>query len=257
MMIWTESGTDSITVTVRDQSALLDDVQRHWRAGSGFSVATLNLDHVVKLSQNPLFRKAYHAHSHITADGNPIVWLSRLAGQDVALVPGSELIDPLVALAAAEQVKIALFGGAQDTLDAAARHLAARHPDLQIVLRHAPEMGYDPLDAMAQADIEAIGASGARLCFLALGAPKQEIFAARAQSALPAVGFVSIGAGLDFIAGTQTRAPLWVRRLAAEWLWRLLGDPRRLLGRYATCLRMLPVLTGRALQIRRQSGRTS
>ena len=65
-------------------------------AGRGFSVATLNLDHAVQLRRNPAFRSAYAAHSHVTADGNPVVWLSRLAGQrEVSLVPGSELIAPL------------------------------------------------------------------------------------------------------------------------------------------------------------------
>ncbi|WP_438826894.1 WecB/TagA/CpsF family glycosyltransferase [Rhodovulum iodosum] len=42
-----------------------------------------------------------------------------------------------------------------------------------------------------------------------------------------------MGAGLDFIAGSQRRAPVWVQRLALEWAWRMLGDPGRLAGRYA------------------------
>ena len=63
--------------------------------------------------------------------------------------------------------------------------------------------------------IAEIGQSGARLVFLALGAPKQERFAARAAEMLPEVGFMSIGAGLDFISGEQKRAPLWVRKIAA------------------------------------------
>ncbi len=79
--------------------------------------------------------------------------------------------------------------------------------------------------------IRAIGDSGARVVFLALGAPKQERFAARAQRALPAAGFLSIGAGLDFVSGAQVRAPAWVRAIAAEWLWRLAHEPRRLAGR--------------------------
>jgi UDP-N-acetyl-D-mannosaminuronic acid transferase (WecB/TagA/CpsF family) len=63
------------------------------------------------------------------------------------------------------------------------------------------------------------------------------------------MGFVSIGAGLDFIAGFQTRAPLWVRRIAMEWLWRMLSDPRRLAKRYLDCALVLPDL---ALAARKQ-----
>lgn len=252
MMVWSEG----VTVTVPDQAALLEDLGAHLATGRGFAVATLNLDHAVKLSQNQQFRAAYRTQTHITADGNPVVWLSRLAGQqDVALVPGSELIDPLAALAARQRVPVALFGATDAALTAAAEALQARHPGLEVALTRAPAMGFDPLGAGAAEDIAAIEASGARVCFLALGAPKQEIFAARAHNTLPQVGFVSIGAGLDFIAGTQTRAPTWVRALAAEWLWRLLSSPARLAARYGACLLALPGLTARALQARRVQNR--
>lgn len=248
MMMWSER----VTVTVPDQTALLQDLERRFAAGVGFSVATLNLDHVVKMSKNAQFRAAYAAHTHVTADGNPIVWLSRLAGQNVNLVPGSELIDPLIAQAAKAHIPVAFFGSTQETLELAADRLRARHPGVQIVLTRAPAMGFDPKSPEAEDDIAALKAAGARLVFLALGAPKQEVFAARAQAALPDVGFVSIGAGLDFISGAQTRAPAWVRAIAAEWLWRMLSDPLRLAARYGACMAVLPELTARAVRIRRQ-----
>jgi exopolysaccharide biosynthesis WecB/TagA/CpsF family protein len=252
MMIWSDDDAGGVTVTVRDREALLADMAQRFERGEGFCVATLNLDHVVKLAQNPKFRDAYKAQTHVTADGNPIVWLSRLAGQQVDLVPGSELVEPMVAQAARQGIPVAFYGATQAALAAVETRLAARHPGLEVVLCKAPGMGFDPQGPEAARDIEAIGASGARLCFLALGAPKQECFAARARDILPRVGFVSVGAGLDFIAGTQRRAPAWVRALAAEWVWRLLSDPRRLAARYGACLRVMPDLTMRALRARQQ-----
>jgi len=112
-------------------------------------------------------------------------------------------------------------------------------------------MGFDPESAAADAYIAELGASGAGVCFLALGAPKQEIFASRAQEQLAHMGFLSIGAGLDFISGHQTRAPYWVRRLAMEWLWRMALSPKRLLGRYLGCFGLLPGLLTSALKARR------
>lgn len=255
-MIWSKTSSNgAIVVDAPDKSTLLQDLGRRFEAGTGFSVATLNLDHVVKLSRDTAFRNAYAAHTHVTADGNPIVWLSRLAGQgDVRLVPGSELIEPLAELAVEKDVPIGLFGATEASLDAAADALVTRYPGLRIVFTMAPPMGFDPDGEVAEAAIAEIRASGARLVFLALGAPKQERFAARAQDHLPEVGFLSIGAGLDFISGSQTRAPVWVRRLAAEWLWRLLGDPGRLAARYGACILALPGLTLRAL-VTRFSGR--
>ena len=62
------------------------------------------------------------------------------------------------------------------------------------------------------------------------------------------MGFVSIGAGLDFLAGSQTRAPAWVRAIAMEWLWRMLANPRRLALRYLRCALILPGLARDALR---------
>lgn len=233
------------------QDALLADLAARFAEGRGFAVATLNLDHIVKLQRDPAFRAAYARQTHVVADGNPIVWLQRLAGRPVKLVPGSDLIAPLMALAARMDVPVAFLGSSGAVLEVAAARLEAAHPGLRIVERIAPPQGYDPEGATAGADLDRIGASGARLCLLVLGAPKQEVLAARGLTLLPQCGFVSVGAGLDFIAGTQRRAPVWVRRLALEWVWRLMGNWRRLAARYRDCALVLPGLAVAALRARR------
>lgn len=251
-MIWYKTEDKGVTVTAPTFEVLLNDLDDHLDSKCGFTVATLNLDHVVKLRRDQVFRTAYEAHTHVTADGNPIVWLSKLAGQGrVTLVPGSELIDPIAALAAQKNTKLAFLGSTKESLSQAAHALEARHPGLCVALTLAPPMGFEPTGPTADAAIAKIEECGAQIVFLALGAPKQEVFAAYAQKALNGVGFVSIGAGLDFISGTQTRAPKWARALAAEWLWRLLTNPRRLAARYGACLMVLPGLTLRAFRARR------
>ena len=251
MLVWSDTGEGRITITAPDRQTLLEDLHARMTSGRGFAVATLNLDHVVKLRSDAAFRAAYARHSHVTADGNPIVWFSRLAGQpEVGLIPGSELIEPVAALAARNDTPVALLGATEPALAAAAAALESRHPGLRVVLQLAPPMGFDPEGDSAINAIDTISKSGARVVFLALGAPKQERFAARALQALPNVGFLSIGAGLDFLAGTQRRAPAWVRAIAAEWLWRMLLNPRRLAARYGACLLLLPGLTRRALDAR-------
>ena len=237
-----------VPVNVPDRAFLLTEVGERLRRGEGFAVATVNLDHVVKLRAMPDFRAAYSRQDLVTADGQPIVWLSRLTGERVSLVTGSDLVDPLVAVAAREGVPVAFLGATQDTLDRASARLEARYPGLRIVARLAPGQGFDPHGAEADALIDALRQSGARLSFLALGAPKQELFAARCREALPGVGFVSVGAGLDFIAEKQRRAPAWIQRLALEWLWRMASNPRRLGARYLACALSLPRLAVEALR---------
>ncbi len=251
MNFWSDNDSGrAVTVTVTSPQALLQDIELRLRDGRGFAVATLNLDHVVKLRRNPAFAAAYLAQTHVTADGNPIVWLLRLAGREAGLVTGSDLVDPAAALAARLDVPVAMLGSTADSLSAAQAELARRHPGFATVAAVAPPMGFDPEGPEADAALARIAESGARLCFLALGAPKQEILAARGRRLHPGIGFLSIGAGLDFVSGSQRRAPPLVRRFAAEWLWRLGTDPRRLVGRYTACAGTLPGLAVTALRSR-------
>jgi N-acetylglucosaminyldiphosphoundecaprenol N-acetyl-beta-D-mannosaminyltransferase len=95
-----------------------------------------------------------------------------------------------------------------------------------------------------------MGRAGVGLWFAALGAPKQELFAAHAVSKLDDVGFILIGARLDFVAGTQTSAPNSIRLVVAEWLWRSLTDPKRLGLRYTRCIVVVSWLFWYALMAR-------
>jgi exopolysaccharide biosynthesis WecB/TagA/CpsF family protein len=239
-----------LAATAASQIALLCDLESHLSSEKGFAVATSNLDHFVKVRRDPVFRDAYSRHTHVVADGNPVVWLQRLAGRQVELVTGSDLVEPLMDLAARLRVPVALLGSTPEALRAAADHLMAKSESLTIVARLSPPFGFDPQGPDADRFLRLLEDSGARLCLLALGAPKQEIFAARALGCLPNCGFVSVGAGLDFLAKTQRRAPAWVRGLAMEWFWRLMGDWPRLSKRYRDCALILPSLAVTALKER-------
>ena len=229
-----------IAVNRPTRAALLDDIANRLAQRVGFSLATLNLDHLVKLSRSEPFRRAYAEQDIVVADGHPVVWLSRLAGRHITLLPGSDLVVPLARLAAEAGVSVAFLGSTEDALERASEALTEQAPGLRVVARIAPPFGFDPESAEADRMLDEIGASGAGLCFIALGAPKQELLAARARMRLPEVGFASVGAGLDFLSGRQERAPLWMRQLALEWAWRMGSDPARLVPRYIACAAILP-----------------
>lgn len=216
------------------------------------NVFTLNLDHVVKMRKDANFRGAYRRAGLITADGFPIVLACRLQGKRVSRVAGSDLIAPIAAEAARSGKSIYLFGSSSQVLSKASRVLQERNAALTIAGVFSPPQGFDPASEDARRCIQAIGDSGADLCFVALGAPKQELFADRGKSLLPNISFVCIGAGLDFIAGAQVRAPHWMQHWNLEWLWRAAGNPRRLLYRYLLCMAVLPRLLARAVLVPRR-----
>ena len=240
----------AVDINVPTRAALMDEVSQRFVAREGFALATINLDHVTKLESEESFRAAYAAQDLVVADGNPIVWTSRLAGQPVELMPGSELVMPLARLASEMGVSVALIGSSDVSLAAAAKALKEAVPGLEIAYIHAPAYGFDPTGEAARMILQDLNESSVQLAFLALGAPKQESFAALGRTLAPQVGFASIGAGLDFLSGTQVRAPKWVRQIAMEWFWRMASNPRRLFKRYALCALVLPGIALRAYRSR-------
>ncbi len=212
--------------------------------GDGFAAFTLNLDHLVKLRGCPKFRRAYGEARFVTADGAPVARLAAQQNPEIERTTGADLVVPLAEAAARLELPIYLFGSTEEVLARTARALNNRcSGNLEIVGEGAPPAGFDPEGPEADAAIARIGASGARLCFVALGAPKQEIFAARAVARGSSVGFVCVGAALDFIAGRQARAPRVMQSSGLEWPWRLVGNPRRMASRYALCALLLAQIT--------------
>jgi N-acetylglucosaminyldiphosphoundecaprenol N-acetyl-beta-D-mannosaminyltransferase len=241
-LTWLEFG-ENLRINVPSTSDALALIADRLERREGFTIATLNLDHAVQLQQPGPFRTAYARHSHVTADGKPIAWLARRIDPRVEKVSGSDLVWPCIEIAARLDAPIALIGAADaGVLDRAEAVLKQKFPDLRIALKHSPSFPFDPFGAEADAIIAEVGQSGTRLALLALGAPRQEILASRMTEACPVVGIMSVGASVDFIAGTRRRAPRLFQVSGLEWAWRLMLEPVRMGPRYWRCIRILPRL---------------
>lgn len=230
---------DGQTIHIAGMGELLEKTIERSRRGLGFTLFTLNMDHLVKRRTDPAFREAYSRATFVTADGAPLVWMARRQGVRLERTTGADLLEPMCKAAAEAGLKIAFFGSSQDSLQRAARQLKSRHPALQVSHIEAPLYGFDPRSDEALAAAARIAASGARLCFVALGAPKQEFFSDRMARLHPGIGFMGIGAALDFVSGDQSRAPRFFQNNGLEWAWRLARDPGRLAARYARCAAVL------------------
>ena len=230
------ASVDRYTVNIANQKHAIESIIDAASRAESFEVFTLNLDHLVKLRSDPAFREAYGRARFVTADGRPVAAIAAREDKRIELCTGSDMFVPLVQEAAKNDLPIYLFGTRKDVLLTAERRLMElTNGRLKVVGSSAPPMGFDPQGGAADEALEAIRASGARLCFVALGAPKQELFAARATELGVPAGFVCIGASIDFIAGQQVRAPVIVRQAGFEWAWRLGSNPWRMANRYTKC----------------------
>jgi exopolysaccharide biosynthesis WecB/TagA/CpsF family protein len=230
---------DGQAINVRDPDDAIARVRTRLRAGRGFTFATLNLDHLVKLRTNAAFRAAYARMTLISADGAPVAALARDQAANMRRATGADLMRPLCEMAARENIPVAFFGSREETLKEAAIKLRSEFPALKVVFIASPPQGFDPLSTEAAAWGDRIAASGARLVFVSLGAPKQEVFADLIARKHATIGFIGVGAAVDFIAGAVCRAPRLMRALGMEWAWRAACEPRRLGWRYMQCAALL------------------
>jgi N-acetylglucosaminyldiphosphoundecaprenol N-acetyl-beta-D-mannosaminyltransferase len=160
----------------------------------------------------------------VTPDGVGIVWACRVAGCPVPeRVTGIDLLLYLTERAAREGWRIFLLGSAPGVAAEAADKLVEKYPGLQIAgTCHGyfkPEEEKDLLNR--------IKVSKPDLLFVALGAPRQELWIDAHLKDLKVPAAMGIGGSLDVIAGRVPRAPLWLQRLKLEWLGRLIREPSR------------------------------
>ena len=215
------------------QQEALDAIARLVAARTGGMVFTPNVDHVILAQDDARFRSAYAEASLSLVDGFPVLVASRLLGHRVPeKVSGSDLLLPLAERAARDGWSVYLVGGGPGVADQAARLLTSLHPGLVVRGVDASAIDMDGPAQVRAAVVRRARQANAELVLVALGSPKGELWAAEARASLAPAILVAIGAGLDFLVGTQKRAPRVLSEIGLEWLFRLCREPRRLWRRY-------------------------
>jgi exopolysaccharide biosynthesis WecB/TagA/CpsF family protein len=128
----------------------------------------------------------------------------------------------------ASPLRVGLLGARRSNAEAAAAALSALAPQHSFTVVHD---GYFRGEEEPEI-LEKLAAIRPDLLLVAMGVPRQEFWIDRNITARHCTLPVAVGALLDFLSGAVPRAPLWVRRLRLEWLFRLVIEPGRLWRRY-------------------------
>jgi exopolysaccharide biosynthesis WecB/TagA/CpsF family protein len=80
--------------------------------------------------------------------------------------------------------------------------------------------------------LEEINHHGADVLFVAMGSPRQELWVEQNREQLNCRLVVNVGGLFDFYSERIQRAPVWIRELGMEWVWRMICEPSRLWKRY-------------------------
>ncbi len=209
-------------------------------------VCVANVHMFMEAHQDAAFVNLMDAADVVTPDGMPLIMaLKGLYGIQQERVAGMDLMPCLLGEAERRRLRVYLYGSTPEVLTAIQDRAQKHFPALIWAGIESPP--FRTLDSMEEREVvERINASGAHLVLVALGCPKQEKWMARMKGKIHAT-MVGLGGAFPEYAGLQTRAPLWMRRLCLEWLYRLMQEPGRLWKRYLVTNTLFVVLILREL----------
>jgi N-acetylglucosaminyldiphosphoundecaprenol N-acetyl-beta-D-mannosaminyltransferase len=198
-------------------------------AGGGAQHTSLNVAKLVAMRNDARLREIVLGSEVVTADGQPIVWASRLLGAPLPeRVAGIDLMRALLPVAARKGYGVFILGARAEVLTQAVERLRAEHPELRIV---GYRNGY--FTAAEASDVcDEIRAAQPDILFVAMGSPQKEYWIADHRDELGVPLSMGVGGAVDVIAGVTKRAPRWMQQAGLEWFYRLAQEPRRLWRRY-------------------------
>lgn len=218
-----------------------------------FKVAKVNSEFILRSLKDGEFRKTLNNFDLNIADGSGVLWTAKYLqiplikmpvisviqaiGQMIysgaSLVfypkyctvpiperfPGVTALKLMISVAQDSGAPVYFLGAEEEINKKAVDMLKKEFPKLIIAGRHH---GYFQDNARV---VEEINKSKAKLLIVAFGSPKQEYWIRDNMPKLLTVR-VAVGEGgsLDRISGEFKQAPRWMRKVGAEWLWRIFSD---------------------------------
>lgn len=167
------------------------------------------------------------------------VYLKSIYGIQYEQYCGSEIFRDIVS---ARKHRMMFLGTNQETLDGLKRELMKMNPDVEgmqfveLPFRDVEDFDYQEIAKMVNED-------GAKVIWVALGAPKQEMFMNRLLPYLEHGVMIGVGAAFKFFSGKdEKRCPAWMQKAHLEFVYRILQDPKKQLKRCYWIVRTLPGL---------------
>jgi N-acetylglucosaminyldiphosphoundecaprenol N-acetyl-beta-D-mannosaminyltransferase len=221
-----------VGINAVDYAAAVETIIHAARDERPLAVSALAVHGVMTGALDPGHRHRLNALDVAVPDGQPVRWALRWR-HGIRLpdrVHGPTLMLELCERASAEQLPVYFYGSTPEILQLLRRNLERKIRGLKIA--GTMPSRFRALAAEEQSAIAAsIAESGARIVFVGLGCPRQEIWAYEHKSLL-SVPVVAVGAAFDYHAGALRQAPAWMQSRGLEWLYRLIQEPSRLWRRY-------------------------
>lgn len=216
----------SIPIQDATKDSVLKLISDAIKSKSQIHIATVNNEILLESRRNFEFRSVLRK-SFCIADSTGVVWaVKHLFKKKIERIAGADIFMDICEKAAQNGWNVFLLGGDPNVAHVAKSKLTDQFPSLKIV-GTIDGVRIDPRTENLL-HITKIKKSGAHIVMVALGAPKQELWIAQNMKRTKSNVFIGIGGTLDFVSGNIPRAPISMRKMGLEWLFRLFVQPNRI-----------------------------
>jgi len=218
-----------VPIAAATMDRALNSVEGAIREQRRLRIGVVNAAKLVNMRRDPVLRQDVLSSDLILADGQSVVWASRLLGRGLPeRVAGIDLMVGILERGRKFGYRVYLLGAKPDVLAEAAARICREYPGIHIV---GQQHGYFAEEEEPEVAAR-ITAARPDALFVAMSSPRKEHFMARwgAQLEVPVVH--GVGGSFDVLAGRVKRAPARWQRFGFEWLYRVVQEPRRLWRRY-------------------------
>ncbi len=230
-----------IDVSALSYEGIIEDLGNRIESGKQSTIIAVNPEKVMAAQRDPQVKELINASTYQIADGVGILLAAKLkGGQITSRVTGVDMMSALLRFASEDGLPVYFFGAKEEVVAKAIANIQETFPAIKVV---GYTNGYDKDE---EALVQRIQQSGAKMIFVALGSPKQELWIQRNMPKLSNVQvFQGVGGSFDVFSGTVKRAPVAFRKLGLEWLYRLMASPSRIKRQLVLPIFLLKVLRSR------------
>ena len=177
-------------------------------------IVTINPELVMLARGDGEYEKVLKSADLALCDGVGIVLAGKIFGRKFdRRIHGVDLLEKVAEAISGKPITMGLVGGRKNVAQHASECLKKKYPSLKI--------------SFAVEEFESAKNLSCDILFVAFGSPKQEKWIFKNLPKIDAKVAIGVGGAFDFVSGNVKRAPVWMRRLGLEWLFRLINEPWR------------------------------
>jgi len=221
----------SLNINVLSYKETLDQIIVLAQSKKSSYICFANVHMTIEAYKDQIFANQVNDAAFVLPDGMPLVKVLKFFyGHSQDRIAGMDAFPNLMQMAGINNLKVFFFGTTPELLEKIRIRTKKEFPKMTIAGLLSP-----PFDKSLDDEsyIDTINSSGAALVFVALGCPKQEKWMAKHSHNINAV-LLGVGNAFSIYVGEEKRAPMFMRNLSLEWLYRLSQAPNRLFKRYLT-----------------------